>query len=83
MPDIKKAVEFYKEVMGWYVMMETTVVKQESSTAIGQMCIDVFGDEWESFKIAHLKHLVKFILYKKIKPSSNNTKRYLILYDIF
>jgi lactoylglutathione lyase family protein len=53
-PDIKKAVEFYKEVMGWYVMMEPTVVQKDSSTAIGQMCIDVFGDNWNSFKIAHL-----------------------------
>lgn len=53
-PDIKEAVEFYKEVMGWYVMMEPTVVEKDSSTAIGQMCIDVFGDDWERFKIAHL-----------------------------
>jgi len=53
-PDLEKAVKFYKEVMGWYVMMEPTVVKEENDTAIGQMCIDVFGKGWESFKIAHL-----------------------------
>lgn len=53
-PDIQKAVDFYKEVMGWYVMMEPTVVEKDSSTAIGQMCIDVFGDDWNQFKIAHL-----------------------------
>ena len=53
-PDIQKAVEFYSEVMGWYIIMEPSTVKKESSTAIGQMCIDVFGDDWEYFEIAHL-----------------------------
>lgn len=53
-PDIKKAVQFYSEVMGWYVIMEPSTVTKEKETAIGQMCIDVFGDEWETFEIAHL-----------------------------
>lgn len=53
-PDIKKAVEFYKDVMGWYVMMEPTEVIEEDKTAIGKMCIDVFGKGFKSFKIAHL-----------------------------
>ena len=53
-PDITKAVEFYKEVMGWYVIMPPSLVKKENETAIGQMCIDVFGDDWDSFEIAHL-----------------------------
>lgn len=53
-PDIKKAVDFYKETMGWYVIMEPSLVKKEKETAIGQMCIDVFGENWESFEIAHL-----------------------------
>lgn len=53
-PDIKKAVQFYSEVMGWYIIMEPSEVKKESDTAIGQMCIDVFGEDWESFEIAHL-----------------------------
>jgi len=53
-PDIKKAVEFYQEVMGWYVIMPPSTVKKEQETAIGQMCIDVFGEKWESFEIAHL-----------------------------
>ena len=52
-PDITKAVEFYSEVMGWYSMQESKV-KREKDTAIGQMCIDVFGDEWEEFEIAHM-----------------------------
>jgi lactoylglutathione lyase family protein len=53
-PNLEAAVTFYKEVMGWYVIMEPNVVKEESDTAIGKMCIDVFGAGWESFKIAHL-----------------------------
>jgi len=53
-PDIKAAVKFYSEVMGWYVIMEPAIVKKERETAIGQMCMDVFGDAWETFEIAHL-----------------------------
>ena len=41
-PDIQKAVDFYSEVMGWYIVMKPSVVKKEAETAIGQMCIDVF-----------------------------------------
>ena len=53
-PNIKKAVEFYEEVMGWYIIMQPSTVKKEKETAIGQMCIDVFGKGWGSFKIAHV-----------------------------
>ncbi|MEP2773112.1 MAG: VOC family protein [Fulvivirga sp.] len=53
-PDIKEAVKFYTEVMGWYMIMEPSVVKKERDTAIGQMCIDVFGEDWEEFEIAHM-----------------------------
>ena len=53
-PDVAKAVEFYREVMGWYVIMEPTEISEETDTAIGQMCTDVFGSGWGSFKIAHM-----------------------------
>ena len=53
-PNIREAVKFYSEVMGWYVIMKPSIVKKESDTAIGQMCIDVFGDNWEEFEIAHM-----------------------------
>ncbi|QDO94587.1 glyoxalase [Formosa sediminum] len=53
-PDINKAVKFYTEVMGWYTIMEPSKIKKEKETAIGIMCIDVFGDDWEEFEIAHL-----------------------------
>lgn len=53
-PNIEEAVKFYTEVLGFYVIMEPTLVKEENETAIGQMCIDVFGKGWGTFKIAHL-----------------------------
>lgn len=53
-PDIEAAVKFYSEVMGWYVIMKPSIVKKENDTAIGQMCMDVFGDNWDEFEIAHL-----------------------------
>ncbi|MDX5584308.1 MAG: lactoylglutathione lyase family protein [Aureibaculum sp.] len=53
-PNIKEAVKFYSEVMGWYVIMSPSTVKKEKETAIGLMCIDVFGEDWESFEIAHM-----------------------------
>jgi lactoylglutathione lyase family protein len=53
-PDIQKAVDFYTQVMGWYVIMQPTTIEEEKETAIGQMCIDVFGEGWGSFEIAHL-----------------------------
>jgi lactoylglutathione lyase family protein len=52
--DLEQAVKFYEEVMGWYVIMHPTVILEENDTAIGQMCIDVFGSGWETFRIAHL-----------------------------
>jgi len=53
-PDIEAAVKFYTEVMGWYLIMPPTEIKEEQDTPIGQMCIDVFGKGWGSFKISHL-----------------------------
>jgi len=53
-PDIRKAVGFYQKVMGWYVIIPPTIVKEENKTAIGKMLIDVFGNGWNEFEIAHL-----------------------------
>ncbi|MGQ1784043.1 MULTISPECIES: lactoylglutathione lyase family protein [unclassified Saccharicrinis] len=53
-PDLDQAVKFYTEVMGFYVIMPPTDVVEENETAIGQMCIDVFGEGWGKFRIAHL-----------------------------
>ena len=71
-PDLQKAVKFYEEVMGWYSIMKPTIVKEESKTAIGQMCIDVFGEGWGSFKIAHLSTSDKIGI--ELFEFNNNTK---------
>ena len=52
-PDLEKAVEFYTRAFGLYVIMPPSQVVRDDS-AIGQMCDDVFGEGWESFRIAHL-----------------------------
>ena len=52
-PDLDAAVKFYTQVLGWYLIMEPTEIVEDDSP-IGEMCTDVFGANWESFKIAHL-----------------------------
>ena len=53
-PDLDGAVAFYRDVMGWYTIMEPSVVEEDPDTAIGRMCIDVFGTGWGTFRIAHM-----------------------------
>lgn len=52
-PDLDRAVEFYSKCFDLYVIMPPTVIHHDQS-AIGQMCDDVFGEGWGSFRIAHL-----------------------------
>ncbi|APH03708.1 lactoylglutathione lyase family protein [Bacillus weihaiensis] len=52
-PDLDQALTFYKEVLGWYVIMEPSEVYNDD-TPIGEMCRDVFGNNWDKFRIAHL-----------------------------
>lgn len=52
-PDLDRAVKFYTEVMGWYLIMAPTTITEDDS-AIGVMCNDVFGPGWGQFRIAHL-----------------------------
>jgi lactoylglutathione lyase family protein len=52
-PDLERAVEFYEKALGLYVIMGPTTIQHDES-AIGQMCDDVFGPGWGSFRIAHL-----------------------------
>jgi hypothetical protein len=49
-PNIKEAVKFYSEVMGWYIIMEPSTVKKKE-TAIGQMCIDVLVKIGKNLKL--------------------------------
>ncbi|MBZ4684073.1 MAG: hypothetical protein PWP46_2219 [Fusobacteriaceae bacterium] len=78
-PDIEKATKFYSEVMGWYLVMQPTLVKEETDTAIGIMCQDVFGKGYDDFKIAHLVtsdgigiELFEFKQNNKEKPIFNH-----------
>jgi catechol 2,3-dioxygenase-like lactoylglutathione lyase family enzyme len=34
--------------------MKPSKILKEKESAIGLMCIDVFGDDWEEFEIAHM-----------------------------
>ncbi|TMN46168.1 lactoylglutathione lyase family protein, partial [Pseudoalteromonas piscicida] len=52
-PTLAQAVNFYTEVLSWYLIMTPTVITEDKSP-IGEMCTDVFGAGWGSFKIAHL-----------------------------
>ncbi|MGL5359950.1 MAG: VOC family protein [Shewanella sp.] len=52
--DMDKAVEFYTKALGLKVVMGNTQVIEERQSAIGRMCIAVFGEGFEGFNIAHL-----------------------------
>ncbi len=52
--EIEKFVKWYHDILGWYIIMSPTLVQNESDSAIGIMCQDVFGKTFENFKIAHM-----------------------------
>ncbi|GAL02087.1 lactoylglutathione lyase [Photobacterium aphoticum] len=52
--DMTKAVEFYTKALGLRIVMDNTLVVEERETAIGRMCIEVFGEGFKGFNIAHL-----------------------------
>jgi lactoylglutathione lyase family protein len=52
-PNLDAAVAFYRDVMGFYVIMDATEITEDDSD-IGGMCSDVFGPGWHKFRIAHL-----------------------------
>lgn len=88
-PDLDKAVEFYTEVMGFYIIMPPTEVFEENETAIGQMCIDVFGKGWGTFRIAHLStgdrigiELFEFKESKEQKPKFEPFKTGLFHFSV-
>jgi lactoylglutathione lyase family protein len=88
-PDLDKAVEFYTEVIGFYIIMPPTEVVEENETAIGQMCIDVFGKGWGTFRIAHLStgdrigiELFEFKESKEEKPTFEPFKTGLFHFSV-
>ena len=52
-PDIKAAVKFYSEVLGWYVVMEPSEVKRDNP-AFSEIANEIFGQAWEPFQLALL-----------------------------
>lgn len=52
--DMDKAVQFYTQALGLKIVMANTKVLEERETAIGRMCIAVFGEGFKGFNIAHL-----------------------------
>ena len=67
--------------MGFYTIMPPTDVVEETETAIGQMCIDVFGSGWGNFRIAHMAtgdrigiELFEFKEAKEARPDFNPFK---------
>ncbi|MGL6259511.1 VOC family protein [Vibrio sp. WXL103] len=52
--DMDQAVEFYTKALGLEIVMNNTPVIEERETAIGRMCIAVFGEGFKGFNIAHL-----------------------------
>ena len=51
--DLQGTVDFYTEVMGWYLIMPPMTITEDDSP-VGVMCTDVFGAGWGSLRIAHL-----------------------------
>lgn len=56
--DMDKAVEFYTKALGLRVVMSNTKVQEERETAIGRICVAVFGEGFKGFKGFNIAHLV-------------------------
>jgi catechol 2,3-dioxygenase-like lactoylglutathione lyase family enzyme len=52
--EMDKAVEFYTKALDLEIVMDKSEVIEEQETAIGKMCIAVFGAGFKGFNIAHL-----------------------------
>ncbi|MCF2946500.1 VOC family protein [Paraglaciecola aquimarina] len=52
--EMDQALEFYTKVLGLRIIMNNTKVMEERESAIGRMCIAVFGEGFKGFNIAHL-----------------------------
>ena len=52
--EMDKAVEFYTKALDLEIVMNKSEVMEEQESAIGKMCIAVFGEGFKGFNIAHL-----------------------------
>ncbi|MDF2686252.1 MAG: glyoxalase [Clostridia bacterium] len=52
-PDIEKAITFYKEVFGWYHLAGPWPIKRDGGPS-SKFCDTVYGEDWTGFKLAHM-----------------------------
>ena len=81
-PDIDKAIEFYVNVIGLYVIMPPTEILEDINTNIGLMCQGALGVGFKKFRIAHLStsdkigiELFEFPQTKDLPPPEYNPYR--------
>lgn len=53
-PDLKKAVQFYTEVMGWYHISGPIKVSEDASDNLTRISKIIYGKGWKEFHFAHL-----------------------------
>jgi catechol 2,3-dioxygenase-like lactoylglutathione lyase family enzyme len=53
-PNIEKAIEFYKEVFGWYHLAGPWPIKRDVGSSTTKFCDSLYGETWGSFKLAHM-----------------------------
>jgi catechol 2,3-dioxygenase-like lactoylglutathione lyase family enzyme len=53
-PDIGKAIEFYKEVFGWYHLAGPWPIKRNPGSSTTKFCDSLYGESLGSFKLAHM-----------------------------
>ena len=78
-PDLDKAVKFYGEVFGFYIIMPPTLIERDDSD-IGVMCTDVFGEDWTKFRIAHMSTVdgigIELFEFPNNEPADSEFKYY-------
>ncbi len=75
--DIEKGVEFYRNVFGFRLIMGPADIRADE-TQIGKLCIDIFGEKMEHFRIAHMTtadgigiELFEFKIPKAVRREEN------------
>lgn len=51
--NIEEAIEFYKEVFGWYHLAGPWPIKRDGGST-SDFCDTVYGEDWTGFKLAHM-----------------------------
>ncbi len=51
--DLEKAIKWYSEVLGFELLMGPLEIDVDNPT-IGEICSDIFGENWKSMRQAHM-----------------------------